>query len=253
MKNIRTIVSGIRTAVRGWWKPKLAYGTCGIQLEWTLYADGTLLVSGEGGMDDYLRSPWDGYYAEIKRVVIGEGVVNLGDNVFRGCTELGAIAIPASLSAIGRHALCNCDRLAEINVAEGNACYCSLDGVLFSKDRSVLVKCPEGKLEAVYTVPSGVVRLGNCAFSHCIGLMNVTLGRDVKEIGETAFLKCLSLAEMTVRAVVPPKVQPGAFGMAGTENAVSRDIPVYVPEGSVAAYRNADGWKEFTGIRPLCM
>lgn len=252
MKDMRTIVSGICTAVREWWKPKLAHGACGMQLGWVLYADGTLLISGEGGMDDYFRSPLDGYNAEIKRVVIEEGVTNLGDNVFRGCTELASITIPASVSAIGRHALCNCDRLAEINVAEGNACYCSLDGVLFSKDGRLLVKYPEGKLDAIYTVPSGVVRLGNCAFSHCIGLMNVTLGQDVAEIGETAFLRCLSLAEMTVKALIPPRVAPGAFGVAGEEDAVNRDMPVYVPEESVEAYRKAECWKEFTGIRPLC-
>ena len=252
MKDIRTIVSGISKAMREWRKPKLACGQCGLQLEWKLFADGMLLISGTGGMDDYFRSPWDGYDAEIKRVVIEEGVTSLGDNVFRGCTELASITIPATVTCIGSHALCNCDRLAEINVAEGNACYCSLDGVLFSKDLRVLVKYPEGKLEAIYTVPSGVCRLGDCAFSHCLGLMNITIGPDVVEVGERALLKCLSLAEITVMAAVPPKVAPGALGVAGEEEAVNRHIPLYVPQESMDAYREADCWGEFADVRSLC-
>ena len=70
-------------------------------------------------------------------------------------------------------------------------------------------------------------------------MTKVTIGSGVTSIGAGAFALCEGLTEMTVLATVPPTVGDDTFG------GVSRDIPVYVPAASLAAYQAADVWKEF--------
>ena len=60
-----------------------------------------------------------------------------------------------------------------------------------------------------------------------------------------AFSGCTNLAELTTNAGVPPTV--GYFAFDG----IPTSIPVTVPWNCAAAYKDADGWKEFTNIKEM--
>lgn len=58
-----------------------ASGECGDNLTWTLTADGTLTISGEGAMTNYSYSqaaPWGAYWESITGVVLGDSVTSIG-------------------------------------------------------------------------------------------------------------------------------------------------------------------------------
>ena len=78
-------------------------------------------------------------------------------------------------------------QLRGIDVEENNPQYCSINGVLFSKDMKTLIKYPEQHDGKEYSVPSGVETIDDFAFYNCVRLSSVVLPYDVKRIGRGAF------------------------------------------------------------------
>jgi hypothetical protein len=157
-------------------------------------------------------------------VTIPPSVTAIGRSAFGGCTGLTGIEIPASVTAIGNCAFWRCTNLTGIEVERGNTAFTGVGGVLFTKDKTVLIACPAGK-KGVYIIPpsvteirlyafedctgltgveipSSVTKIGNSAFSGCTGLTGITIPPSVTEIGEQAFLGCTGLAGVTISASV---------------------------------------------------
>jgi len=84
-------------------------------------------------------------------VTLSANVTTIEDNAFKNCTGLTSVMIPASLTSIG--GIFDCTGLTEITVDSQNANYSSLDGVLYNKDQTKLILCPDGKSGSI-TVPS---------------------------------------------------------------------------------------------------
>ena len=68
----------------------------------------------------------------------------------------------------------------DITVNENNTMYSSIDGVLFNKERTALLKYPEGRENKDYTVPDRVITIGRGAFKNCSNLQTITLSRKTK-------------------------------------------------------------------------
>jgi len=128
---------------------------------------------------------------------IPDGVAVIDDTAFVGCTRLSSVLIPGSVSTIGEDSFYLCESLEEINVNALNANYSSLDGVLFSKDQTILLQFPKGRVGA-YTVPDGVTVIGGSAFSDCANLSGVVIPDSVTRIDDWAFYSCASLSELTI-------------------------------------------------------
>ena len=157
-------------------------------------------------------------------VTIPSTVTKIGSSAFASCESLASITIPAAVTSIGTSAFENCRSLPAINVASANSNYCSVDGVLFSKDRTQLLAYPAGKQNASYTIPSTVTLVSSCAFMGCASLTSVTIpdsgihfgsyifsGSGVTsvtvpastEIGNAAFCRAASLTAINVASNHP--------------------------------------------------
>lgn len=96
------------------------------------------------------------------------------------------------------------------------------------------------------TFPSTLETLEDQAFRSCAYIESIDLPASVKSIGTWAFAYCyLEVGSITSRATTPPTCGDGAF------YEISRQTPLYVPAASVAAYKAADQWGEFTNIIAL--
>lgn len=194
-------------------------GTTG-DCTWTLDDDGHLTISGNGAMGDYTSyypsAPWG---QSIISVTIKKGVTTIGEYAFYSCDSLTSVTIPDSVTTIGERAFFHCNSLTSvvipdsvtaitdssfggwtsleaIIVDEKNPNFSSLDGVLFDKNYTTLIKCPGGRSGA-YTIPYGVTTIGYSAFQCCQSLTSLTLPDTVSTIEEWAFAYS-SLTTMTV-------------------------------------------------------
>lgn len=84
----------------------------------------------------------------LSSVLLPNSLTGIGNLCFRGCTSLTNVMLPANLIWIGASAFEGCDNLMNIHVADGNNSYCSVDGVVFNKDMTVLHAFPAGRAEA---------------------------------------------------------------------------------------------------------
>ena len=133
----------------------------------------------------------------LTSVTIPNSVTSIGDGAFCVCSGLTSVVIPNSVTSIENAAFSGCSSLTSINVVTDNLNYCSVEGVLFNKDKTVLVQCPGGK-EGDYTIPNSVTSIGERAFYGCSGLTSVTIPNSVTSIGSYAFEDCSGLTSVTI-------------------------------------------------------
>ncbi len=188
-------------------------GACGENLTWTLDDSGNLTISGTGEMwnyDSFNRASWESLRSSITSVLIENGVTSLDAIALDRCKNLTKITIPGSLTSIESLDTLNwnsADALSEIIVSENNIFYSSQDGVLFNKNKTELIFCPQGK-SGIYSIPYGVTKIDaeafidsslttviipesitsidSCSFFRC-GMKSITIPKSVTNIGAEAF------------------------------------------------------------------
>ncbi len=116
----------------------------------------------------------------VKSITLPEGLKTIGDYAFYE-SSLESIEIPASVETIGAGAFASCRALKMINVDSGNTRYSSLDGVLFSKDKTRLICYPSGRTEESYTIRLGVSVIEPAAFLNCAYLETVKYNGQKKD------------------------------------------------------------------------
>ena len=155
---------------------------------------------------------WAFYYCTgLTSITIPDSVTSIGDWAFYRCTGLTSITIPNSVTSIGDLAFEDCTGLTSINVASDNNYYSGNSGVLFNKEKTELIRYPEGKSETSYTIPNSVTRIGYGAFYGCTGLTSITIPSSVTSIGEGAFEDCTGLTSITLGNSVT-SIERWAFG-----------------------------------------
>lgn len=99
---------------------------CGDNIEWNFDSDtGVLTITGSGKMYDFTvqegisTAPWGEYAVEIKSVVLPDGLTNLGNYVFAGCSALTEVNIPDSVTKIGNYAFYGCTSLKSVIIDTG--------------------------------------------------------------------------------------------------------------------------------------
>ncbi len=123
----------------------------------------------------------------ITSLKIPDSVKTIGELAFYDCSALKTVNIGKGLTIIGDYAFNNCDALTDIIVSDDNESFSSVEGVLFNKDKSVIVKYPVAKVEGEYTIPESVVSISAGAFRGATNLVTISIPDTVKTIGSAAF------------------------------------------------------------------
>ena len=187
--------------------------------------------------------------SKLVKVTISDGVTMIGEDAFRSCESLDRIHIPASVKQIGdeRNSPENVffwsSALAEITVDENNPYFMSEGGILYSRDKSIIVAYPPALTASEFAVPYGVQKISSCCFTGTKNLTSIQIPETVIAYGSAAInLSDNTLQSLTVMATTPATIEDYAFSDA------AYSATLYVPVGTVQAYRNANGWKLFQNI-----
>jgi|GEM_PF-2422317 len=131
---------------------------------------------------------WGAFFdcTNLSSINFPNSIKNIASYAFFSCKNLTSITIPNSVTNIGNRAFYDCSSLTTINVANDNPDYCSVDGVLFNKNRTTLILYPSAK-SGSYAIPDGVTRIEKSAFFNCTNLTSVTIPNSVKIIEDQAF------------------------------------------------------------------
>ncbi len=116
---------------------------------------------------------------------------------FENCKSLKSIVIPDNVTYISEHAFDGCTSLTSISVRKDNEKYSSFNGVLFNKNKTKIVKCPEGR-KGEYTIPDSVTETGSYAFANCTGLTSVVIPDGITEICWSVFEGCTGLTSIVI-------------------------------------------------------
>ena len=144
----------------------------------------------------------------LKKIIIPDGIKEIPPFVFSSCSGLETIYIPASIEKISLDAL-NVytsyslgkdykECLKSIEVDPNNKVYCSVDGMLLSKDMTKLIYVPNNihgdGMELV--MPNGIKTIGRGACRYCSNLTKVILPSSLENIEDSAFYDCKKLKKV---------------------------------------------------------
>ena len=128
----------------------------------------------------------------LKNIDIPNKVTKLNDNTFSNCSSLKNVSIGSGCTSISTTAFDGTFSIDRITVSEDNKNYTVVDGVLYNKDMTTLVLYPKNR-SGEFAVPDTVTTIANSAFDSSPNLTKVTIGKNVKTIGASAFGECKSL------------------------------------------------------------
>ena len=175
------------------------------------------------------------YYAAFRECVALESVSfpsnlqMLGGSAFSKCVSLRSVELPDSITTVEDSVFAGCSQLVDFNIPT------SLKNI-----HDFMFNGCIGPEELI--IHDDVERIGAQVFEGCRGIKRATIGRGVCHMYAGVFYDCVNLNELYCMPTVPP----GLGEMVLTN--CSAELKIYVPQESVDAYKEAEGWSQYKDI-----
>ena len=189
------------------------------------YCSASRLSFGNGtkiSEDGVYMSPF--YGSTISNIDLN-GVTEIRDYAFNSTSGFTSITIPPGVTTFGRYAFASVSTLNSVTI--DYASNAIVGGYQFT-----------GSSITSLTIGSNPTSIGQGMFRTCTGLTSLVIPSNISSIGNSAFNGCSGLTSITVESATPPTLGYGVFD--GTNN-----CPIYVPSGSVDAYKAASKWSNY--------
>lgn len=200
--------------------------------------------------------------SSLTSVTIPNSVISVGGSSFDNCTSLTSVNIPNSVTSIYGTTFYGCASLKSIVVEQGNPIYDSRENcnaIIETETNKLISGCNNTSIPSSVTsisqqafsgrtsltsilVPNSVTSIEFLAFANCTSLASITIGSGVTDIATKAFLGCTSLSTVDITATIPPQIYNETFTNC------SSNLKIYVPAGSLEAYKAAEYWKDLNII-----
>ena len=187
---------------------------------------------------------------------------------FANCTSLTTLNLTSNVYDIWGSAVNGCSNLKTITVSTLNKHLCDVNGIVYSKDKTELVRCPPGHNTTIFnhsSFPSTLKKIGLRAFATCKKIQRIHIPYGVKTI-EMCFQECTGLTTLQIPSSAtdfgyamwgdipnltyfyynfstPPSGMP-----VGPYSSAPR-ITLYVPDEAIEAYKKATYWSTWKYIK----
>ena len=190
--------------------------------------------------------------SSLTSIDIPDEVTSIGESAFESCSSLTSIDIPDEVTSIGESAFESCSALTSIILPEGLQ---SIGDYAFQNCTSITSVTLPASLKSIglrtfeycssltsVILPEELTTIEMEAFRGCSSLSTITLPEGLTSIGVYAFENCTSLTTVTCLSTAPPELSDDTFSGCKALTAI------YVPAGSVEAYRAATDWSDYADI-----
>lgn len=205
----------------------------------------------ETGITYYLKEQSSGEYEimliefpadyALDKVVLpsvynGKNIISLSSSAWKGLENqrIKIVTLPNALKFFNNKEAV-ADSIESFEISDENSVFSVVDGVLCSKDGSVLIAYPKSKLGDNFTLPDTVTMISSKAFSGTVNLVTLTINHKIT-VCDAAFYDCAKLQN-----VVFTENEPSSF--IGTQTFMDCDLEssiiVWIPEGTINGYKNA--------------
>lgn len=198
--------------------------------------------------------------AVLTSMKLPQGLKSIGNEMFADCVNLNSISLPDSLTTLAGNAFNNCSALTELNipagvvnglgfttfcsgckklskfvVAEGNPAYSSLDGVLYNKEKTTILRYPCGNPASLYSFPNTIAEIGVGAFEGCVYLASIQMTENLRIVKNAAFKGCSSLTAINIPSMV---TEVGGYAFENCNRLNSVNLPMFIPEIGYCTFKN---------------
>jgi hypothetical protein len=198
--------------------------------------------------------------AVLTSVKLPQSLKSIGNEMFAECTNLATVALPDSLASLAGSAFNNCSSLTELNipsvmtsglgfttfcagckklskivVAESNPAYSSLDGVLYNKDKTVILRYPCGNPASLFSFPNTLVEIGVGAFEGSAYLASVQMTENLRLVKNSAFKGCSALTNVIVPSMV---TEVGGYAFENCSRLNTVTLPMFLTEIGFCTFKN---------------
>jgi len=170
----------------------------------------------------------------IGAFTIPDNVISIDNNAFRECVRLESLTIGKSVTSIGIFNFYGCIGLTSINVDTSNTNYSSQEGVMYNKNKTILIRYPPGKT-GVFNILNNITDIEIFAFFYCTCITSVTIPDSVISIDRETFRDCTNLTSVTIGNGVT-SIENGTFGSCTNLIRVTFTTGSNIPDASFEDY-----------------
>ena len=205
----------------------------------------------------------------LTRIILNSSTpLSIRKEAFANCTSLTTLNLTSNVSVFYASAVNGCSNLETITVSTHNKHLCDVNGIVYSKNKTVLERCPPGHNTTMfnhYSFPSTLKEIGFSAFATCKKIQKIYIPYGVKSIG-ICFQECTGLTTLQIPSSVtgfgygtfgnipnltylycnfstPPSGMP-----VGPYSSAPRHT-LYVPDEAIEAYKKATYWSTWKYIK----
>ena len=205
----------------------------------------------------------------LTRIILNSSTpLSIRTEAFANCTSLTTLNLTSNVSVFYASAVNGCSNLETITVSTHNKHLCDVNGIVYSKNKTVLERCPPGHNTTMfnhYSFPSTLKEIGFSAFATCKKIQKIYIPYGVKSIG-ICFQECTGLTTLQIPSSVtgfgygtfgnipnltylycnfstPPSGMP-----VGPYSSAPRHT-LYVPDEAIEAYKKATYWSTWKNIK----
>ena len=171
----------------------------------------------------------------LTKIKIPDGVKSIGSSAFESCFSLWNVSLPSSIEEIGNYAFAQCSSFT----------FFTIPSKVTQISDGLFYDCPQLSRIEIHGKVEGI---GYAAFHGCTSLTSISIPSSVTRIEDEVFNGCTGLNAIIMEAINHPVTENGMEYTFVNTN----DCPIFVPEGSVNAYKEANDWSQYASrIYPI--